>query len=300
VQTAAARRAAALNGGIVGLAELRGMGWTSSAVRAQFDAGRWRRFGRAVLLHNGAPTEAERHRIVLLNCGPRAVWTAFTALQLAGLTGWERDTTHVLVPCGSRMPRLRDLPFRLHFTSAWDTAQQVVARRMHRPADALIVAATTFRSARPACGIVCAGVQQRLVTVPMLRAALQRGRRARHHALLQAAVEDIGQGAQALSEVDFAQLCRRYALPTPARQAIRTDARGRRRYLDAEWVRRDGRRVVAEVDGALHLVPTRWWDDQLRQNELVLDGSLVLRYPSIVVRTEPELVASQLAALLSK
>jgi very-short-patch-repair endonuclease len=60
--------------------------------------------------------------------------------------------------------------------------------------------------------------------------------------------------------------------------------------------------VVAEVDGALHLAVRRWWDDQLRQNELSLADALVLRFPSVVVRTEPGQVADQLrrALLLSR
>ena len=96
----------------------------------------------------------------------------------------------------------------------------------------------------------------------------------------------------------FAQLCRHHRLPEPQRQAIRVDSWGRRRYLDAVWRRRDGRIVVVEVDGALHLAPSRWWDDQLRQNELMLGDALVLRFPSIVVRTEPALVAAQLRRVL--
>jgi very-short-patch-repair endonuclease len=71
-----------------------------------------------------------------------------------------------------------------------------------------------------------------------------------------------------------------------------------RRYLDAEWELPDGRVVAVEVDGALHLDPRRWADDQLRQNELVLGGIVVLRYPSVVVRLEPELVAAQLRRAL--
>ena len=101
-----------------------------------------------------------------------------------------------------------------------------------------------------------------------------------------------------MSEIDFVRLCRRHGLPEPMRQAVRVEPSGRRRYLDASWRRRDGRLVVVEVDGALHLAPKRWWDDQLRQNELALAGALVLRCPSVVVRTEAELVASQLRRAL--
>jgi hypothetical protein len=111
-----------------------------------------------------------------------------------------------------------------------------------------------------------------LITVEALAGAVAAAPRTRHRAILLAAVRDIGQGAQALSEIDLARLCRRHGLPEPTRQAVRPDVRGQRRYLDAEWRRPNGRRVVAEVDGALHLVARRWWDDQFRQNELVISG----------------------------
>ena len=156
------------------------------------------------------------------------------------------------------------------------------------------MAAATFRNPRPACGILAAGVQQRLTTPEQLAAAVVGQDWLRHHAILRLAVDDIAQGAQALSEIDLGRLCRRFGLPDPIRQEVRVERTGRRRYLDAVWRRRDGKRVVVEVDGALHLVPRRWWDDQLRQNELVIAGSLVLRFPSVIVRLEPALVADQL------
>ena len=101
-----------------------------------------------------------------------------------------------------------------------------------------------------------------------------------------------------MSEIDFVKLCRRHGLPAPIQQLVRRDSVGRRRYLDASWQRSDGRLVVVEVDGALHLNPTSWAADQLRQNELVLSDALVLRYPSVVVRTEGDLVARQLRRAL--
>ena len=79
---------------------------------------------------------------------------------------------------------------------------------------------------------------------------------------------------------------------------MRTERSGRRRYLDAEWVTPGGGRVVAEVDGAVHLLPRRYWDDMDRANELVIDGSTVLRFAAYAVRAEPERVADQLARAL--
>lgn len=151
---------------------------------------------------------------------------------------------------------------------------------------------------RPACGLFAAAVQQRLTTPEALTAALTAAPRTRHRAPLLLAVADIAQGADALSEIDFFRLCRRHDLPLPTRQAVRVEPSGRRRYLDAEWRLPNGRIVAVEVDGAVHLAPERWFADQLRQNEVVLGGTSLLRFPSIVLRTEERLVADQLRRLL--
>jgi hypothetical protein len=120
----------------------------------------------------------------------------------------------------------------------------------------------------------------------------------RHRPILRTALYDIAGGSQALSEIDFAVLCRRNRLPAPIRQAVRLDSSGRRRYLDASWLRRDGRLVVVEVDGALHLSPKQWWSDQHRQNELVLGEAMILRFPSFVIRTDEVAVVRQLRRAL--
>ena len=146
--------------------------------------------------------------------------------------------------------------------------------------------------------MLAAAVQQRLTDATELRGALEAAARTRHRAALLTAVGDIEQGAQALSEIDFARLCARHGLPRPVRQSVRIEPGGRRRYLDAEWERADGTTVAVEVDGALHLSTKTWHDDQLRQNEITLGGTLVLRFPSAVVRHEPELVIAQLRRAL--
>jgi len=279
-------------------ARLRCWGWQPAAIRAQLAARRWQRAGRAIVLHNGPFQPDERRHVALLNCGPRAVLTAFTAAEEHGLAGWERERIHVLVPAGARVVRPTGSAVRLHYAGNWAATPTLPARRLHQIAPALLVAAGTFAKPRPACGILAAGVQQRLVSAAQLGLALAAAPRLRHHSVLRTAVQDIGQGSEALSEIDFVRLCRRFGLPAPSRQAVRVEPSGRRRYLDAEWTRRDGQIVAAEVDGALHLTPRSWWDDQFRQNELTISGTLVLRFPSVVVRTEPVLVADQLRRTL--
>jgi hypothetical protein len=167
-----------------------------------------------------------------------------------------------------------------------------------RLAPALLVAAATFERPRPACGLLAAAVQQRLLRADDRQTALAAAPTVRHHRLLVSAAEDIAMGARALSEIDFMRLCPAYRLPRPVHQTVRRGPGGRRRYLDAEWIRADGRRVVAEVDGALHLEPLTWIDDQLRQNEISLADSIVLRFPAVVVRTAPASVADQLRRAL--
>jgi very-short-patch-repair endonuclease len=280
------------------VAALLAAGWSHSSIRAQIDARRWQRVGRAVIKHNGPPTADECRRAALIVLGPRAVLTSFTAAEEWGLDGWEREAIHVLVPRGARVRRPAELLIRVHYTDQWSSAPMLQRRGLHRLGPAAVIAASSFAAPRPACGIIAATVQQRLITPAELVCAVEAAPRTRHRAVLLAAAHDIEQGAQALSEIDFAQLCRRHGLPEPSRQVVRQDRHGRRRYVDAMWRRSDGRRVVIEIDGALHLIARRWWDDQLRQNELVLAGDLVLRFPSVVVRCEPMLVIDQLRRAL--
>ena len=159
---------------------------------------------------------------------------------------------------------------------------------------ALVVAAGSVPSPRTACGLLAAAVQQRLTTAAMIGAALALQPKLRHFRALRLALHDIEQGAQALSEIDFVALCRRHKLPAPVQQGVRIEGSGRRRYLDAQWRRRDGGLLVVEVDGAIHLQPLTWVDDQLRQNEVVLGGAAVLRFPSTVIRSDERTVADQL------
>jgi hypothetical protein len=277
--------------------ELVALGCTRSQISARIAAHRWQAIGHAIVLRNGELTREEAWQVAVLNCGPRAVLASFTAAESQGLAGWERDEIHVLAPAGVARPAI-DLPIVLHRTRRLEPATVYPQRRCQRIAPAVVLAAASLRRPRPACGLAAAAVQQRLTTVAQLRPLVAGPARSRHRHSLIRALDDIEMGAQALSEIDFARLCRRGGLPEPVRQRVRPDRLGRRRYLDAEWQLPDGRRLVVEVDGAVHLAAQHWFDDQLRQNEIALDGALVLRYPSVVVRTEAPLVIGQLRRAL--
>jgi hypothetical protein len=153
------------------------------------------------------------------------------------------------------------------------------------------------RSPRTACGALAAGVQQRLTTAERLRSALEPAGRVQHRKLLLAVLADIEGGAQAVSELDFLRFCRRHGLPRPQLQ-VRVDTGGRRRYLDATFVRKDGRLVGVEIDGAAHLVVATYWQDMRRLNDLVIDGRRILRFASAAIHADDADAVHQLRTAL--
>jgi hypothetical protein len=255
--------------------------------------------GTAVVLHNAALSRRQRWDAALVNTGPRAILTGFTAAEYLGMTGWQRNWIDILAPVGTSQPLVsQPLRIRLHRSRQLRVKPAPGAFRCQALPGALVVAARSFSSSRPACGLFAAAVQQQLTTPALLLAAVETAQCTRHRRALRAALHDIAGGSQALSEIDFARLCRRYRLPVPVRQAVRTDRDGRRRYLDASWRRADGRLVITEVDGALHLTVSNWWADQERQNWLTLGDALILRFPSWAVRHDEHAVVRQLRAAL--
>lgn len=167
-----------------------------------------------------------------------------------------------------------------------------------RPARSVLDAATWTRRAAAACGLVAAAVQQGIATPGLLADELDKAGRVRHARLLRSALVDIVGGAQAFSEIHFGRLCRRNGLPQPERQVVRIDGQGKRRYLDAVLRGPDGRRVVVEIDGAVHLLPARYWDDMSRDNELTIAGERRLRFPTVAMYLDEARVAGQLRRAL--
>jgi hypothetical protein len=137
---------------------------------------------------------------------------------------------------------------------------------------------------------MAAAVQQRIVRASELWTEMTRVRRHRFRKLILLVLADIDGGAHSLAEIDFARLCRRAGLPAPSRQRVRTDSMGRRRYLDVAW---DQFRLVVEIDGMFHMELARWMDDSFRGNEISLDDWVLLRFPAVVLRTDPERVLAQ-------
>jgi hypothetical protein len=278
---------------------------TSGVTDAQVDrclsVARWRSLSGSVLvLHNGPLARRQQLAAAALAGARPCALAARTAAEAAGLVGWSAPIVEVVVPRGAKFPQLRGFRVRVHESRRFD-AEDIVGGawpprvRIER---ALVDAASWMPQARPACGILAAGVQQRLTTATRLLDEMDNAGAIRRHRLLRRALLDIEGGAQSVSEIDFLNFCRRHHLPTPSLQSVRRDRNGRRRYLDATLIGPTGQVVRVEVDGALHLLVRTYWDDMSRGNELSIDGETQLRFPSVAIHLDDPLALDQLRRAL--
>ena len=143
--------------------------------------------------------------------------------------------------------------------------------------------------------VVAAACQQRRVTPAQLSEVLAVLPRVRRRSLIRCTLDDVAGGAEALSEIDFVRLCRRFRLPAPDLQQRRRDATGRIRYLDAYWRQW---KVHVEVDGGHHMDVRHWVADMRRQNDIWISGDRLLRFPAHHIRSQPTEVATQLRSAL--
>lgn len=275
--------------------QLRMLGVDDQHVRHQVAAQRWQEVGPlVVVLHTGPLLPPARWWATVLSAGPPAALCAWTALEVRGLTGWERAGVHVVVRRGARpvaLPWARVHESRRHGTDDVLRRDGLPAHGVERAA---VDAAAWSPSARVGCGLLAAVVQQRLSTPERLGAALEQVGRVSHRSAMARALDDLAGGSRSMAEVDLVRLCRRNGLPVPVRQARRRDATGRNRYLDAEWKLSGGGRLLAEVDGGLHVEVRRWYDDALRTAEVARPGEVLLRFPAPALRAEEARVVAVL------
>ena len=277
---------------VVTRAQLAGVGISARHVASQLAARRWRAVtSDVVVLHTGPlPREAELW-VAVLDAEPPVALGSWTGLARHGLRGWDREGTHIVVPRGAKTRRLPGVVVHESRRPAPEDIVRVDRLPVHTAQRCAVDAAAWQESPRTAVGLLAAVVQQRKASPDQLWDQLERVGQVRFRDLMRRSVADIRGGSDALSEIDFVRLCRRNGLPEPKRQEHRIDARGRHRFLDAEWILDDGRRLVVEIDGIGHMDASRWYDDLLRDAELDTgDRTVRLRLPAAAARTEPERV----------
>ncbi|MEO5983153.1 MAG: hypothetical protein ABIQ13_12660 [Pedococcus sp.] len=273
------------HGGVVSRAELTAVGIDRWAVAGELRAGRWRLHGRrTIAVNTGLLSREAQHWRALWEVGRGAVLDGVSALESAGLTGFDEEVIHVSVDHRShgskRVPGVR--VHQVRETRETDTAR--VGTPRVRPAVATIRAAQWARTDRQAALILCMAVQQRLVLARDLCPVRSPGAHYGRTAFVRQLVQDVTDGAQSLGELDFAHLCRLHHLPVPDRQVVRDGPQGRV-YLDVRWRQCS---LVVEVDGAQHRLGLAVSADNLRRNELAISGETVLTIDLVGLRLRTE------------
>jgi hypothetical protein len=269
--------------------------FTVAAIKHRIASGRWRLVHRSVYLtHLGALTSSQERWVAVL--ATRGLLGGLSALHCAGLRGWRADLVHVVIPAG-RQDVDAPTDVVVHRTSRLPRSHihPVGQPPFMMPARAAVDAAQWSGSDDRAAAVVAAAVQQGLAGAAEIGTVLDQLPRARRRRLVRGLIGDLAGRAGSVPEVEFLRLCRRAGLPAPVCQQRRTDANGRRRYLDAYF---EAYGVHVEIDGGQHTDSRWWWADMKRQNDLWIPGDRVLRFPAWVVRHRPEDVAAQVRAAL--
>ena len=102
--------------------------------------------------------------------------------------------------------------------------------------------------------------------------------------------------AQALSELDFAELGRARGWPEPDRQVVMRTARGRH-YLDVRFNRYH---TICEVNGVQHYEGSATIDDALRRNAHAIGGGTALEIPAVALILDPDPLLDQVEQALRR
>jgi hypothetical protein len=286
--------------GVATRQQLCAAGLTPAEVDAQVEGGRWQRLNDSVICtHNGPLTLGQARWAVVLSAQPPRALCGLTALELWGVGGFASAQIHIVVRRGARVVTVPGVDAVVHESRRFSADDIVKCAGL--PATSLdrcaVDAAVWTRDGRTATRIVVAPVQQRRTSPGRLQAELVYAGRVRHRRGLMLFLGDLAGGAEALSEVEFLRWCRRHRFPKPSMN-VRLDSAGRRRYLDAQFVRPDGSVVDVEIDGGVHLTLTTRWLDTAKDNDAVLAGRLSLRFPSVALYTDDPRAVAQLRQAL--
>ncbi|HSF97190.1 MAG TPA: hypothetical protein VLA55_00755 [Ornithinibacter sp.] len=280
-----ARTAAEEHDGVLNRARLRELGVDRNMVGREIGAERWASHGnQTIAMHTGALSDiARRWRAVWEVGADVAALDGVTALQHAGMTGFDEETIHLSVKHTVEVEGVDGVHVHKVIRRV---ESELVGAGIPRtlPAVAAVRAAHWAVSDRQAALLLVMPVQQRLCTGAHLIEAVSlipgRNRRKFIHVVS----HDIADGAHSLGELDFVAACRKRGLPEPTRQQIRRLPHGAA-YLDVWW---EESALAVEVDGTGHLRGLQMVDDDLRQNAVQLGDDLVLRVGILGWRLTPD------------
>lgn len=275
--------------GLARRSQLRALEVTDRHVARQLSARRWQLVAPEVVsTDNGRLDRTQLHWRAALHA--TVGWLGGrSALEVAGLTGYEPREVALLVPMDARPARLPGV--RLHVTRRCQELSPGIddGLPLTPPARSVVDAASWSPHPRLAAGVVVAAIQQRLVLPEQVDAELARAGRIRHKVAIRDALAGAASGGESVSEIDLGPLLRRAGLPSFRRQASLS---GHRRDVEVDLP--DGSVLVIEVDGPSHDSPEARWRDADRDTEVAADGKLLVRLPAFAIRHDPSDVVRRL------
>lgn len=289
--------------GVVSIADLRECGYSSKAIARRIADGTWQRLGSAILLAPAAfdaavhLTDLQWAAVLTITYGPRARISGDLALRHAGwhLTGTPRL---VVVPhkTTSALPSVRIM--RRADGHAIRTRHGF---RFMQPIDALVDSLIALGERR-STDVVDLALQKRLITADAFAAAVQPrlGSGRTGAAVLRAMLERVSSGSRSEAEQRMGALLDRSGTgPWVRNLPIRDSADRVVAEIDFAHV---GLRIAIEVDGrAHHSGRTAFERDRERQNMLMLQGWLVLRFTwEQITRRPQEVIAAVRAAVAQR
>ncbi len=273
-------------------------------LRAQLAGRRWQAPSPMVVVqHNGPLTSDQRMWVALLSAPPGALLHGLSAATRDGLSGFSPDGLTLVVPGSSRNPTHRqlNLPAEWNVNVRWSTklgpedVNWAAVPPRTRFARSILDAASEKVPERRARVIVLAAVQQRLTRPAALWEGLSRRGRCRNRAIIVESIRDAEGGIESLPEREFDLLRRRLRLPEPSRQRVMRRRDGRY-FLDNEW---PDFGIRAEIHGIPHSEIRQWDDDLLRQNDISIDGGLLV-FSSYGIRHLQSRVGGQLLSMFGR
>ena len=283
VQSGVISRGQALRGGML-----------AATIDNKLRSGRWQALQYGVYAtFTGTPTREAQLWAVALRAGPDAVLSHHTAAELYGLTKPGR-LAHVMVPVGQRTGQIRDAVVHRsrHIEECRHPAYFPPRTRVE---DTVLDLAQVSADLDEAFNWLCRAVGRQLTTTELVRRALARRTRVRWRAGLEAALDDVSDGARSVLERRYITGVERpHGLPAARRQA-RTVINGQTRYVDNLY---EEASLAVELDGNASHPPEQRWADSHRDNAHAGLGILTVRYNWADVTQRPCFVAAQVAGLL--
>jgi hypothetical protein len=287
--------------GVVDHSQVQRAGFSRSAVAHRLKTGKWRRMHRGVYATYTGPAQRETNLwAAVRRAGPGAMLSHETAAEVDGLTDKRATKIHITVPTSRRPAQHKPIPGVVIHRSDQSLPARLPEWRLPRTRieDTVLDLVAAARTFDEAYGWISRALAEKLVTAPMLRAALAARTRIRWRTLLTEAIDDADTGIHFPLERRYVHdVERAHGLPAAQRQARRT-IDGKTHYKD-NWYAKYG--VCVELDGVAYHRGGQMRHDKDRDNlNLAVDAAKTYRFTLVGVTEKACESAAMVAASLRR